>query len=167
MRAAGAVLVVLSCSVFGLSMAKTLRIRVEFLRGIAGALALLRNELCESLLPVCEVLEALASDRASPSNKFFARCFSLFESGDLKNAWVTAAMACGAWGMDSEECRILAGLDSVIGRYEAGKQRELIDRVIVYLDGRIKLAEEENRRQYKLRAALGLGSGLMLAILML
>ena len=70
-------------------------------------------------------------------------------------------------GMADEECRMLAELGSVIGRYEAEKQRELIDRTAEYFERRARFADEEKRRQYKLRAALGIGSGLMLAILMI
>jgi len=167
MKAAGALLVILSCSVMGLNMARSLRRRAEFLRSLVHALTLLRNELCTSLLPVKEVLVMLAGDKSSRSGMFFERCLSLFGNGDFKFAWVTAASDGRAWGMAEEECSMLASLGDVIGRYEAEKQRELIDRVADYFDERAKLADEEARRQYKLRTALGIGSGLMLAILML
>ena len=167
MKAAGALLVILSCSVMGIHMARSLRRRAEFLRSLVHALTLLRNELCTSLLPVREVLAMLACDTSSRSREFFERCLSLFGNSDLKSAWTAAAMDGRTWGMEEEECRMLASLGDVIGRYEAEKQRELIDRVADYFDERAKLADEETRRQYKLRTALGVGSGLMLAILML
>ena len=168
MKAAGALMVILSCSVFGLSMARELRERAEFLRSLIRLLTLLRNELCASLLPVADVLRLLEENKNEPAHEFFARCREVFESGGLiKAAWSYAALGGAAWGLDAEECRALAGLGEIIGRYEAEKQRELIDRCIAYFEERARLAEEEKRRQYKLRAALGLGSGLMLAILML
>lgn len=167
MKGVGAIMVILSCSVFGLSMADALRARAEFLRSLARALTILRNELCTSMLTVGDVLKMLAENQSDPAHCFFAECSSRFGNESLKNAWAGTALGGKAWGLEEDECRALAGLGEIIGRYEAEKQRELIDRVIVYFEDRAKLAEEEKRRQYKLRAALGLGSGLMLAILML
>lgn len=167
MKAAGALMVILSCSAFGLNMAHSLRRRAEFLHSLVRALTLMRNELCASLLPVREVLALLARDTNGSAGEFFAHCLSGFEDKDFRTAWTYAALGGRAWGMDEEECRTLAGLGDVIGRYEAEKQRELIDRAAEYFDCRAKLADEEKRRQYKLRAALGVGSGLMLAILMI
>ncbi len=167
MKAAGALIVILSCSAMGLSMARSLRRRAEFLHSLVRSLTLMRNELCASLLPVREVLTLLAQDTNSSAREFFACCLSGFEDNNFKTAWTSAALSGRAWGMDEEECRTLAGLGDVIGRYEAEKQRELIDRAAEYFDLRSKLADEEKRRQYKLRAALGVGSGLMLTILML
>ena len=43
MKAAGALLVILSCSVFGLSMAHSLRKRAEFLHSLVGLLTVMRN----------------------------------------------------------------------------------------------------------------------------
>lgn len=166
MKTAGALIVILSCSLFGLRMANALRTRAEFLHSLARSLTLLRNGLCASLLTVREVLESLA-ESSEPSREFFARCLERFGNEDFKTAWTAAALGGREWALAEDECRTLAGLGEIIGRYEAEKQRELIDRTIAYFEDRAKLAEEEKRRQYKLRAALGVGSGLMLAILML
>lgn len=167
MKAAGALLVILSCSVFGLSMAHSLRKRAEFLHSLVGLLTVMRNELCTSLLPVREVLDMLSRHGNGSAREFFSSCLKQLEDRDFKTAWTAAALGSRVWGMDDEECRMLAELGGVIGRYEAEKQRELIDRAVEYFDMRAKLADEEKRRQYKLRAALGIGSGLMLAILMI
>ena len=167
MKTAGVLMVVLSCSFFGLSMAHSLKKRAEFLRSLVSLLTVMRNELCTSLLPVRDVLNMLSQHGNGSAREFFALCLKRLESCDFKTAWTAAALSGAAWGMNREECLILAELGGVIGRYEAEKQRELIDRTAEYFDRRAKLADEEKRRQYKLRAALGIGSGLMLAILMI
>ena len=167
MKIIGAVLVVLSCSVFGMNMARTLRTRAEFLHSLVHGLTILRNELCVSLLTVGEVLEMLAEGSCGSACEFFSQCLRNFGNAPFKTSWVTAALGGGVWGLNDEECRMLAGLGDVIGRYEAEKQRELIERVSRYFSERAQLADEEKRRQYKLRAALGIGSGLMLAVLLL
>ena len=167
MKAVGAVLVLVSCSAFGMSMASRLRVRAEFLYSLVRGLTILRNELCVSLLPVGEVLEMLAHKNCGPVYEFFSCCMAEFAVRSFKDAWYSAASRGSVWGLDSEECRTLAGLGEVIGRYEAEKQSELIDRVSEYFTARAKLADEEKRRQCKLRAALGIGSGLMLTVLLL
>ncbi len=166
MKAAGALMVIMSCSAFGLNMARNLRRRVEFLRSLVHALTILRNELCASLLPVPQVIGMLSRE-GGEAGEFFGCCLKRFGDGDFKTAWSSAALGGAAWGMVDEECRELASLGDVIGRYDAEKQRELIDRVREYFDERARLAEEDRRRQYKLRTAMGVGSGLMIAMLML
>lgn len=167
MKAAGALMVVLSCSVFGFSMAQSLRKRAEFLHSLVRLLTMMRNELCTSLLPVRDVMDILSRNGNGSAREFFASCLKQLGDCDFKTAWTAAALGSRVWGMDNEECSMLAELGGVIGRYEADKQRELIDRTAEYFDRRARLADEEKRRQYKLRAALGIGSGLMLAILMI
>ena len=167
MKIIGVVLVVLSCSVFGCDMAGKLRERAKFLHSLVRGLTMLRNELCSSLLTVGEVLTLLSGEECGPAHEFFGQCKLNFEAEPFKSAWGAAALSGSRWGMDSEECGILAGLGDVIGRYDAEKQKELIDRVSEYFAERARLADEENRRQYKLRTALGVGSGLMLAVLLL
>lgn len=167
MKMLGFVMVILSCSVFGLNMARGLSRRGEFLQGLCTALTVLRNELCISLMPVADVLRQLAADERNSASEFFKQCFAELDSEGFKTAWSAAALGGKTWGLEVDECRILAELGGVIGRYEAEKQRELIDRVITYFENRARLADEEKRRQFKLRAALGVGSGLMIAILML
>ena len=167
MRVAGALMVILSCSVFGFSMAGSLRKRAEFLHSLVNLLTVMRNELCASLLPVRDVLGMLSQNGNGSARVFFERCLLQLEECDFKTAWTAAALGGRVWGMADEECRMLAELGGVIGRYEAEKQRELIDRTAEYFERRARFADEEKRRQYKLRAALGIGSGLMLAILMI
>ncbi len=164
MKAIGALLVVLSCSAFGMSMARTLKRREMFLRSLAMSLTILRNELCISLLPVKDVL-ALLAGKKDPAAAFFAACLEAFDDG-VRTAWSYAAMD-SRWPLEEDERNNLASLAEVIGRYDADKQRELIERVTEYFKARADAAGEDWRRQYKLRAALGVGSGLMLAILML
>lgn len=167
MRAAGAAAVLLSCFVFGLSMANSLRERAAFLRGLVRALTLLRSELCGSLLTVREALEIQAEDKSCPAHKFFALCLERMESRGFKEAWISAAAEGGDWGLDAEERAQLAALGGIIGRYEASRQQELMGQTISYFGHRAELAEKEGRQQYKLRAALGAGTGMLLTILML
>lgn len=166
MKAAGALLVILSCSVFGFAMAQQLKRRSELLRSLTQSLLLLRSGVCLELLPIREVLVEL-SERENADAVFWARCMHLFEDGDLRAAWNVAAMECTELGLKNEECGVLAELGTVIGRCEAEKQQELIERTAAYFDRRAQLAQEERQNRYKLRAALGVGSGLVFAILML
>lgn len=167
MKAAGALAVVFSCTFFGFSMARSLNERTVFLRALVRALTLLRNELCASLLPVKEVLAVLAEDEHSPVCKFFADCLCRCEDESFRSAWMSASLKCREWGLDNEECRQLASLGGIIGRYEAAKQQEFLEQTIAYFGRRTKLAEDERQQKCKLRTALGAGTGMLLAILML
>lgn len=167
MKAIGVVLVILSCSTLGLNMAGKLRERAKFLHSLVRGLTILRNELCSSLITVDEALKLLSDKGCGPAHEFFAQCKLNFGTVPLKTAWTAAALSGRRWGMDSEECGMLADLGDVIGRYDAEKQKELIDKANEYFAERARFADEENRRQYKLRTALGVGSGLMLAVLFL
>ena len=168
LKTLGGALVMLSCSLFGLSMAASLRRREGMLRSLSALLEVMRGELCSSLRPVWEVVSELAERRDAPAAAFFADCIAQYgEESGFREAWSGAASNCRSLGLDAEECGELAALGSIIGRYEAEKQALLLKKTIEYFDGRVKLAAETRRKQSKTCAALGIGSGLMLTILML
>lgn len=168
MRAAGAIIVLVSCSVFGLSLAGALRTKVNFLRGLVLSLSLLQSELCSAMMQVGEAIDGLCEDTANPTSAFFREVAERFKGGaSLREAWEQAAFNCREYGLTSEQCGALSELGGVIGRYEAPKQSELIARTVSYFERSEAEAREEKKRQYKLRAALGVSSGLVLLILTL
>ena len=167
LKALGSTLIMISCSLFGLSMAASLKRRERMLRNLSALLEIMRGELCASLRPVWEVVSELAERRDAPTAAFFADCLSQYGAGSFREAWSGAAANCRRLGLDAEECDELSSLGGVVGRYEAEKQALLLKKTIEYFDSRVELAVETRRGQSKICAALGIGSGLVLTILML
>ena len=162
MRLVGAALVVLSCSILGLARAEMGRRRLRLLRALAAALHALEGELCDSLRPVRETLELLAAsgDEAAP---FFRHCLEDYGERPLRVLW--AELSERLDGLTAEERQTLARVGTAVGRRETERQREELSRAAAYFAAAAASAGETAGKEYRLRAALGLGSGVLLAVL--
>ncbi|MCI8479172.1 MAG: stage III sporulation protein AB [Oscillospiraceae bacterium] len=165
----GAVLLTSGAAAFGFSAAGHLNRRVNSLRAILGALALMDRELSFRLTPTPELLALLAKRAQAPACHFFARCTSgLDHLGEqsLCQIWHTALVS---YPMDlsSEDCCTLEELGEVLGRYDGPGQRAALAEIHTRLNHSLANAEEERGRMGRVYGALGLTIGSFLAVLLL
>ncbi len=162
MKTVGALLVILSCAVLGLARAEAGRKRLRLLRALADSLRALEGELCGSLRPVRAALESLSA-RKDAAASFFRSCLEYYGAEPLRVTWEKAALSLD--GLRREEAEKLAALGAVVGRREAERQGEALRQAAACFEAAAEKAGERAAAEYRLRAALGLGSGLLLAIL--
>ena len=170
LRLAGALLLAGGAAGLGLCAAGQLRDRVKSLRALEGGLALLARELSFRRAPMPELMVRAARGAAAPACYFFARCRDHLDelgSRPFGQIWREALEAEPELLLGEEERMALLQLGQVLGRYDAGGQLAALEQARETLAACLVQAEEERQRLGRVYAALGVGSGAMLAILLL
>ena len=162
--------VVVLCSAL-LSMNEVIRSRerVESLHALMEALGMLRDELVSLRVPLPELLRLLAGRCRGPAVRIFLETGSCVEKRELS---VSAAWEKAIGGLDplllrQEERQALLALGRVLGRSGSEEQAAAIRRTEERLRLFTELEEKECVKRSRVRAALGAGAGVMLAILLL
>ncbi len=168
-RILGAVLVVGCCSLLGLVTAGRSAQRLRSLRSLLSALEQMKAELSELLMPLPELMLGLRLRAEQPAAEFFAQVGWLTEKKRLpfRTAWEQAAEETESLCLRPEETKALSALGAVLGRYDAETQSAAVERTIRQLTLFRELEEKDRARRNKVSAALGLGAGITLAILLL
>lgn len=169
LRTLGAILVVGCCSLLGLVTAGRSAQRLRSLGSLLSALEQMTAELAGLLMPLPELMLSLRIRAEQPAAEFFAKVYWLAEKKRLPfcDAWEQAVKETEALCLRPEEEKALAALGAVLGRYDADTQCAAADRLIGQLTLFRELEEKDRARRGKVSAALGLGAGITLAILLL
>ena len=170
LRLVGALLLTSGAAGLGLCAAGQLGDRVRSLRSLVGGLEILRRELSFRRTAMPELMERTARQSSEPARYLFARCRDhLEELGERSfgQIWARAVEAEPELLLTREEGAVLAELGQVLGRYDADGQIAALERAEEGLKACLTRAEEDRRRLGRVYTALGVGSGAMLAILLL
>ena len=138
------------------------------LEELSAGLELLERELWERGNPLPEVFCSLSSRTQGAARALFlqgAECCRRLEEVPFSQAWRQSVE--GLEGVTPEGRAALAPLGEVLGRYEAGGQREAIQQARAALERARGRAAEERRRMGRVYQALGLSGGGFLVILLL
>ena len=161
----GAATVVVCCSLIGVRCAGGYSRRVKTLRSLIGTLTVARSEICDLLSPVPELLDLLSKTAPAPAVEFWRDCGALTRAGlGFSEAWERAARKIP--GLDDTCREAVARLAGVMGRYDAEAQRDELTRTVAVLEDALSRAEPERRARSRTCAALGVGVGVMLAIIL-
>ena len=143
---------------------------MESLRTLTGALEQAERELSFRLTPMPELMERLARQAGEPARFLFAHCRDhLWELGEKSfgELWREALEGESDLLLGDREREVLSGLGDVLGRYDAAGQREALQAAGAELERCLRRAEEDRDRLGRVYTALGLGSGAMLALMLL
>ena len=170
LKLVGALLLTAGASALGLCAAGQLRDRVKTLRSLVGGLEVLGRELSFRRTAMPELMERTARQAGAPARYLFARCRDhLEELGErtFGQIWTQAVEEEPELLLAEPERAILRELGQVLGRYDADDQLAALERADRELTACLARAEEDRRRLSRVYTALGVGSGAMLAILLL
>lgn len=167
-RLMGAVLVAAGCAWLGFQACEGMRRRVRALREMADGLGLLERELELGSPPLPQLMERAADRCAGSAARMFRACrqgLDRLDREDLATLWRRLAEGRTELGREGQEA--LAALGGILGRYDAGAQREGVAAVRTRLAELADRGESESRRQGRVYQALGLSGGAFLVILLL
>ena len=170
LRLAGALLLTAGAAGVGLCAAGQLEERVKSLRSLVAGLEILGRQLAFRRAAMPELMERTACQTEEPARYLFAYCREhLEELGEqtFGAIWAQAAEEEPGLLLAQEERAVLAELGEVLGRYDADDQIAALGRTVDALRVCLTRAQEERRRLGRVYTALGVGSGAMLAILLL
>lgn len=165
----GAILVV-SCSTW-LSMGRVFRSRqrVRALNALLDGLSMLRGELHGRAAPLPELLGRLACSVPQPAGALFGMTAEHLTRRELPfpAAWDMALQETETLALLPEERQAMLTLGGVLGRSGLEEQCRELERTEAKLRLFLDLEQKERMKRGQVFAAVGAGTGAMLAILLL
>ena len=166
----GALLLTGGAAGLGLRAAGRLGERVRALRALAGGLGILSRELSFRRAAMPELMGRAAAQAGEPARGLFVRCRDqLYQLGErtFGQIWAAALEETPQLLLAEPERAALYELGEVLGCYGADDQIAALTRAEQTLMDSLTRAEEDRRRLGRVYTALGVGSGVMLTILLL
>ena len=164
-----AAVVVLCSALLSMNEALRCRERVEGLHALREALGMLRDALVSLRAPLPELLRLVAGRCREPASLIFLGTERYMDQKELSvsEAWEKAVNDLDPGLLRPEEHKALLALGRVLGRSGSAEQAEAIrgaeERIRLFTE----LEEKECAKRSRIRAAVGTGAGVMLAILLL
>lgn len=168
MKWLGCALLLCACGGLGLTAARGLKLRVDQLRALLGALEEMERELYCRLTPLPELLAGLGAHTPGEVGRFFALCAGEMDGleGPFSQLWERMLEDSGLSLME-EDRLLLAQLGGALGRYDAASQCEAIAQVRGRLEENLAAAAERRDRLSRVYGVLGLTAGAFLTIILL
>lgn len=167
-RLVGAVLLTAGSTALGLGAAAHLEGRVRDLKGLIAGLEAMKRAFA-SLEPLDQMLWAAAQSVQGRPKEFFLFCrqgASAPGEDGFAAVWA-AALESVPLRLEERDLLELKPLERVLGRFDADSQKAALERTVGQLTLRLEEAEEQRKRLGKVYGALGVTSGLFLAILLI
>lgn len=165
----GAVLFVGCSSFLGMNRVLRSRQRVRSLNALLDGLSLMRSEL-ETVSPsLPKLMELLAHSAPQPAAELFGNVSAQLRKRELPFAevWERALCETEALLLRPEETQALLAAGSVLGKSDTEVQCRELERAQARLRLFLELEQGERMKQNRVYAAVGMGAGAMLAILLL
>ena len=165
LKFAGAIIVIISCFVIGLSKALNLKYRKKCLEEIIASLNIASAEMTSLLTPTPEIFKKLSSEFSGAVGNFYSYISKIASKNDwedLSTAWVQGVreyLSCLSKTQQEELIR----LSYVMGKYDGSKQALSLKAAIMHLERELAFTGEISKEAMRLYCGIGLCSGLMLA----
>lgn len=165
----GALLVVGGGTALGLEAAGRLTTRVRCLSSLLRAEEWMERELSFRLTPVPALLESIAARTSPPIRGLFCSCVShMRELGEKSfgELWREAVRETGL-PLKEDERQAVCSLGDILGRFDAEGQCVALREGAAELREYLRRAEQERDRLCRVYTTLGVGSSLLLVILLI
>jgi stage III sporulation protein AB len=169
-RVVGAALVIFGTSAWGLLGVLRLRRRETSIGALARSIGLLRAEICTLTTPLSEAAARLARECEPPAAKFYENLLEdLPRLGDatFPELWRGAAERTPELLLNPDEASALRELAKSLGKYNIEEQRAALLYAERQFEAFYARAASIRERDTKLRAMLGVASGVFAVLLLL
>ncbi len=166
MKLLGGLLIVLAAGWTGAGPVLRLRRRQQVLEALALALELLRAELRSSLAPLPELFAAVAGASDGPAAAFFHQLALDMQAQPLTTPLQLMRRRMPMLGLEPRESAILLELGNALGCYDLESQLRLLDAAQLRLQQAAAHCGRQMLGEGRSWGALGLCTGLALAIVL-
>ncbi|MBR4703021.1 MAG: stage III sporulation protein AB [Oscillospiraceae bacterium] len=169
LRWIGAALLVLCSSMISMNAVLRSRQRIRGLEALIDALRDMEEELCTRRTPLPELMRRLSVEVRQPAAELFSAADLNLTRRELpfSAAWEMALKETEGLFLLPEEERTLTDLGRLLGRSGVQAQETAIRSAGQRLRLFLELEQKEHLKKSRVRAAVGAGAGVMLAILLL
>ena len=170
MNIVGAVLIIGATAVIGLSSVWRMSTRVRALAGLIAAAETMKNEICDRMMPLPELIEQLTREAAPPVDRLFYRMAKEMADIGMERfyfLWKRAVEESSELELTAPERQTLIDLGRSLGRYDTEEQRGAFAYAQRRLEGYLRQAEEARVKQGRVHAVLGIAVGVFVVIILL
>ena len=169
LRWACAALVVLCSAMISMNSVLRSQQRIRGLEALMEGLRGMEEELCRRHTPLPELMVRLSGEARQPAAELFSTAALNLTRRELpfSAAWEMALKETETLFLLPEEERALADLGRALGKSGAEDQGTAIRRTGQKLRLFLELEQKQHMKKSRVRAAVGTGAGVMLAILLL
>lgn len=166
--ALGKLLLFLGCTALGLGRGFGLKRRTACLWELRRALEAMGRELTFSLRPLGALMEQAQRESWGEAAALFAACREAFArtgGESWAESWRTA-LEQTALPLTEDDRRVLSETGQILGRYDGEDQRRALAGLLARLEEQAHEARSEEKRLFRVYAALGAAAGLFCVILL-
>ena len=170
MKIIAILLIIAACSVIGFEISNGFARRTKNLRLWKDALRIMEAEIVYSQTPVTQVFRNLSKQLPHPMKEFFEQLSKdmASERMDLYEIWSKKIeQFTGVFHLKSEDVEILKQFGRTLGKYDILQHEKQIQLTMTHLDRKATEANEQNAKFGKMSRALGVLSGIFIALLLL
>lgn len=163
-------MVILASTVIGFEISRGFAKRTTNLRLWKDALRIMEAEIVYSQSPIIHVFKKLSGQLPSPFHPFFKQLAERLEEDqrDLFELWSnTLEEFAKRTYLKLEDIEILKQFGRTLGQYDISQQEKQIQLTMTHLDRKLAEANEQNAKFGKMSRALGVLSGIFIALLLL
>ena len=158
-------LILVSTSLIGKFLSKKYVYRLEELEEIKNALNILKTKIKFTYEPIPEIFFEIAENSNRNISQIFIKAKENMNEISAGEAWEKAVEETEC-NLNDEDKKIVKTLSKLLGKTDAEGQISQIEITENFLEGQIKEAEEERRKNEKLYTRLGTVMGLTIVIIL-
>ena len=158
-------LILVSSTLIGKFLSKKYVYRLEELEDIKNALNILKTKIKFTYEPIPEVFEEISQNTNKNIGNIFILAKEEMKENSASKAWEIAVEKTEC-NLKKEDKKILKTLSKLLGQTDVEGQISQIEITEEFLEGQLKEAEEERRKNEKLYTRLGTVMGLTIVIIL-
>ena len=158
-------LILVSSTLIGKFLSKKYVYRLEELEDIKNALNILKTKIKFTYGPIPEVFEEISQNTNKNIGNIFILAKEEMKENSASKAWEIAVEKTEC-NLKKEDKKILKTLSKLLGQTDVEGQISQIEITEEFLEGQLKEAEEERRKNEKLYTRLGTVLGLTIVIIL-
>ncbi len=166
----GAILIILSTTLAGFTIANRYRERTRQLRQLKVTLQTLEAEIVYGLTPLSEASQKISTMIASPLADFFSTFSKILSAGkhSVPEAWnQSLQQTMQLLSLEKSDLEILKQFGQTLGQHDREHQQKQISLTILHLEKEELEAKDAQQRYEKMVKSLGLLTGLLIVILLI
>ena len=158
-------LILISSTLIGKFLSKKYVYRLEELEDIKNALNILKTKIKFTYEPIPEVFEEISQNVNKNVGNIFTLAKEEMKENSASKAWELAVEKTEC-NLKNEDKKIIKTLSKLLGQTDVEGQISQIEITEEFLEGQIKEAEEERKKNEKLYTRLGTVLGLAIVIIL-
>lgn len=161
-------MIICACTAMGFTASSRLSLRIRSLSGILMALEITESEIFFKLSTIPQIMKAAANATGAGVSEMFSELYeksNIINNKSFAEKWLSVLKnRQEQLGLSAGDVEILGEMPAFLGKYDAERQTSSLSYIRRRLEASLAEAEEEKKSKGKIYRALGVASGLIIAV---